>query len=209
MARSARMMRRRARENLAYLAVLLLLFAAVWGWNRWQDSRADGLVAAPSPTPDTTTDAPPGAQRVTVDFAIDGDSLQVKAARSGPVIDTEGPVRIRLLGIDAPEMHGDDGQPQCFARDAYDRLQRLAPAGSTLWVTADVQRRDPYDRFLVYAWTPRGTFVNVEQARLGYARALDIRPNEAYAVPIGAAVAEAQGDRRGLWGRCVSSERPA
>jgi len=201
MAGSARTVRRRARENLAYVAVLLLLFAAVWGWNRWQDSRAEGGGAA-VPTP--SSDAPPGAQSVTVDFALDGDSLQVTPTAAGPVIDTAAPTQIRLLGIDAPEMHGGtDGGPQCYARDAYERLRRLTPAGSTLWLTADVQRRDPYDRHLVYAWTPRGTFVNVELARLGYARSLDVRPNQAYAAPIGAAAAEAQGDRRGLWGTCV------
>ena len=133
MARSARMMRRRARENLAYLAVLLLLFAAVWGWNRWQDSRAEGLVAAPSPTPDTTTDAPPGAQRVTVDFAIDGDSLQVKAARSGPVINTEGPVRIRLLGIDAPELGSAFETPAPFAREARERWCRSPTSNGCGW----------------------------------------------------------------------------
>lgn len=200
MAGSARTVRRRARENLVYVAVLLLLFAAVWGWNRWQDGRMDetGTVA---PTP--TEDAPPGAQAVTVDFALDGDSLQVTPTGPGPVVDTADPVQIRLLGIDAPEMHGADGGPQCYARDAYERLQRLAPAGSTLWLTADVQRRDPYDRYLVYAWTPRGAFVNVELARLGSARSLDVRPNQAYAAPISAAIAEAQGDRRGLWGTCV------
>jgi endonuclease YncB( thermonuclease family) len=201
MAGSARSVRRRARENLVYLAVLVLLFAAVWGWNRWQDGRAAGDVATQWPS----ADAPPGAQRVTVEFALDGDSLQVRAAEEGPVVDTREPVQIRLLGIDAPELHGADGRPQCYARDAHERLQRLTPPGSTLWVTADVQRRDPYDRFLVYAWTPRGAFVNVEQARLGYARALDVRPNEAYAAPVRAAVAEAQGDRRGLWGACAGA----
>jgi endonuclease YncB( thermonuclease family) len=204
MAGSVSRVRRRARENLVYLAVVVLLFAAVWGWNRWQDSRVGSAGGAPSPT----ADAPPGAQRVTVDFALDGDSLQVISPEAGPVVDRVGPVPIRLLGIDAPEMHGPDGQPQCFARDAYERLQRLAPAGSTLWLTADVQRRDPYDRYLVYAWTPRGLFVNLEQARLGYARVLDLRPNEAYAVAIGSAAAEAQGDRRGLWGACVGAEPP-
>jgi len=222
---AGRTARRRARENLGYLLVILLVFCAMVAWNRWQDHRREAVAGVPAPSaapapagpgadaadPDTTAGPggnppiPAGAQPVTVDHPLDGDSLRVRASAEGAVIGTREPVDLRLLGIDAPETHGAGGQPQCYSGDAYQRLRRLAPPGATLLVAADRQPKDPYDRYLVYAWTADGTFVNLDQARLGFARALDIPPNDAYAGRIGAAVDEARAHRRGLWGTCVAT----
>jgi micrococcal nuclease len=214
---SARTVRRRARENLAYVLIIGLVLVAAVAWNRWQEHRGQQASAStqPAPTPaaggPATTGplaapgnpaAPPDAQPVTVAFPLDGDSLQVSAPAAGAVIATREPVQIRLIGIDAPETHGAGGQPQCYAEEAYRHLRDLAPAESTLLVTADRQARDPYDRYLVYAWTRDGTLVNLDQARLGYAKALEVWPNDAYAAAIGAAVADAHQAGRGLWGAC-------
>jgi micrococcal nuclease len=189
--------------------LLVVLLAAGLAVIRWQGS-PENAAPAGTPNPDTSgsggtpTGVPPGAQLVTVGFAKDGDTIQAYAPAAGPVLPTVDRVDLRLLGIDAPEMHaGPEATPQCYARDAYQALQRLAPARSRLWVVADEQPRDPYQRFLVYAWTADGRFVNLELARLGYARPLNIPPNNRYEAPIGGAVEEARVGRRGLWGACV------
>jgi micrococcal nuclease len=47
-----------------------------------------------------------------------------------------------------------------------------------------------------------GLFVNLALAEQGYARALSIEPNHAYAASLNAAVAGARAEGRGLWGEC-------
>ncbi|HET6212107.1 MAG TPA: thermonuclease family protein, partial [Micromonosporaceae bacterium] len=150
---SARQTKRRARETLWTIALLAVLIAGGVALTRWLDARRESAV----PTPTATSTVPAGAEQVTVGFARDGDTLDAVAGTDR--------VQLRLLGIDAPEMHGADGQPQCYAREAYEELRRLAPNGARLWVLDDVQRLDPYQRILVYAWTTDGRFVNAELAR--------------------------------------------
>ena len=146
---------------------------------------------------------PDNAQRIKVAFARDGDTLEANAVAVATPVATTDRVIIRLLGIDAPEVHGATGQPQCYSRDAYRELQRLTPNGSTAWVVADEQLLDQYKRYLLYVWNDRGLFVNLELARLGYARVLSIPPNTARQAGIDAAVSSAEAARRGLWGVCV------
>ncbi len=207
--------RRRELRATAFWLVVLLLAAAGWLW--WTlrpevDQRGGGSPGAGAITgspatarPGSPTAPPAGAQQVRVGFPLDGDSLQVSVATPGPVIDTAGDVQLRLLGIDAPELHGADGRPQCWAESARDELNRLAPPGSRLWLLADTERRDPYQRYLVYAWTADGRFVNAELAARGAVRELAIHPNLAHQADIGAAVADARTASRGLWNACAGT----
>jgi micrococcal nuclease len=199
------------------VAVVLVALAVV-AWNGWPDHRARRMAAetqvAPTPAGGGPPSAPPattvpgnppvpaGAQPVLVALALDGDSLRVRGEAPGTVIPATGTVKIGLIGIDAPELHGDDGRPQCYAQDARENLRALAPTGRTLLVTADREPRDPDGRFLVYAWTPTGIFLNLDQARLGYAKAREIWPNVARSGEIAAAVFDAHRAGRGLWGAC-------
>ncbi|GAA1642384.1 thermonuclease family protein [Catellatospora bangladeshensis] len=192
MAGVRRTARRRELRATAFWLVVLLLAAAGWLW--W--------TLRPQTDQRSTGRPPTGAQEVRVGFPLDGDSLQVSVAAPGPVIDTAGDAQLRLLGIDAPELHGADGGPQCWAESARTELQRLAPPGGRLWVLPDAERRDSYQRYLVYAWTADGRFVNGELAARGAVRELAIRPNLTHQADIGAAVAAARTARRGLWGSC-------
>jgi micrococcal nuclease len=103
-------------------------------------------------------------------------------------------VRIRLLLIDAPERD----QPP-FGREAWTRLERLLPVGSTVTLEADVQPRDQFGRTLAYVYDASGHMVNEEMVRSGYAVPLVYAPNVRYVERIRAAAADAQRERRGLW----------
>ena len=208
----------RALENLGYLVAVVLVALAAVVWNGSPDHRVRRTAAETQPAPTPAAGGPPsappattvpgnppvpaGAQPVLVARALDGDSLQVRAAAPGTVIPATGTVTIGLIGIDAPELHGHGGRPQCSAQDARAHLWALAPAGQTLLVTADREPRDPDGRFLVYAWTPTGLLLNLDQARLGYAKAREIWPNVARSGEIAAAVFDAHRAGRGLWGAC-------
>jgi micrococcal nuclease len=198
---------RRARETVwAFIGVLVLVVAGLA-----LDRRIHGPAAAPPATAHRTSGVqrtsgiPAQAQRLTVAYARDGDTLEASATTAGRPVPTTERITVRLLGIDAPETHGATGQPQCYARDAYRELQKLTPNGSTVFVLADQQLFDRYQRYLLYVWNSEGIFVNAELARLGYARALAIKPNTARQNVIDTAVSEATNARRGLWGTCVTA----
>ncbi|GIF89290.1 thermonuclease family protein [Catellatospora chokoriensis] len=196
--------RRRERRATLFWLVVLVLAAGGWLWHAYSRPDSPPPSGTVSPSPSARPTGPPaGAQAVRVDFPLDGDSLQVTADQPGPVIDVTEPVQLRLLGIDAPELHGADGSPQCWAETARAELQELAPYGARLWLLPDAQRLDPYGRRLVYAWTADGRFVNGELAALGAVRELAIRPNLAHQQDLHDAVEQARAQRRGLWGSCA------
>jgi len=145
-------------------------------------------------------DVPAGAQAAVVERIVDGDTLWVHRAASGGHLSAGETHKIRLLEIDSPETaHPQLGQ-QCGGQEATDFATDLLPLGSTVWLTADREDRDRYDRFLRYAWTADGTFFNEAAVRTGHARAVLFEPNDAYIDVMRAAEEEARGAQRGIWG---------
>jgi micrococcal nuclease len=186
--------RREGAATLFWLVMIALLVGGAW----WYWSQQDPDV------PQVVTGPPAGSQEVIVNFLQDGDSLQVTPIAAGPVIGVTDPVQVRLLGIDAPEMHGEDGFPQCGAEVAKAELLHMASYGGRLWLLGDTQLQDVYGRYLVYAWTKDGTFVNERLAALGAVRELSIPPNYAYEQQLHNKIAEARTAKRGLWGTCIN-----
>lgn len=73
---------------------------------------------------------------------VDGDTIDVAVGRSVE--------RVRLIGIDAPEVAHGDRPAECFALEADDRLAALAPVGAAVRLERDVVPRDDYGRLLAY-----------------------------------------------------------
>lgn len=185
------------RESLATLVWFVALSSIVVGfWWYWHENPQAG----PTPTPNRPADA----QEVKVVLPADGDSLDVAPVSPGRWISGTDPVRVRLLGIDAPELRGPDGQPECWAEAARGELVKLAPVGASLWLRGDAEIRDRSGRYLMYAWTADGIFVNERLAANGAVRQLSIAPNIGYEARLRETVAEARADRRGLWRSCLS-----
>ncbi len=185
------------RESLATLFWFVALSLIVVGfWWYWHENPQAG----PTPMPNRPADA----QEVKVGFLADGDSFEVTPVTSGRWISGTAAVRLRLLGVDAPELRGADGRPECWAEAAKSELLKLAPAGASLWVRGDTEARDRFGRYLVYAWTADGVFVNERLAATGAVRELSIAPNFGYDSRLHDTVAEARAERRGLWGSCIS-----
>ena len=118
----------------------------------------------------------------TVAKVSDGDSIRC----------ADG-ARVRLIGIDAPEL---DQEP--FGRRAREALVRRVPPGTEVRLELDVQPRDQYGRWLAYVW--RGDLlVNEEQAAEGFATTITVPPNVRYAERFRKAVARARDRNAGLW----------
>ena len=143
-----------------------------------------------------TSGIPAGARgdvQCTVTRVSDGDSFR---CRDGS--------RVRLIGIDAPEL---DQEP--FGRRSRDALERRLPRGTSVRLEFDVQPRDRYGRLLAYAW--RGDrLLNEEQVAEGFAATLTVPPNVRFAERFRKAHADARDRRAGLWAddgfRCAPAD---
>ncbi len=136
----------------------------------------------------TTTTAAAGSESAVVASVSDGDTLRTTSGE-----------KIRLLQIDAPELHGD-----CFGKAALSALKQLTPKGTpiTLVRDPDLDQTDRYGRLLRYVMV-HGTNVNVALVRGGTASPYFFRKQRgAYARDLLAAVEDARAAGRGYWGAC-------
>ena len=83
-------------------------------------------------------------ENATVDYVVDGDTIAV--TRDGH---TE-PERVRLIGIDTPELGHSKGPDECWAAEARDELKALVPQGTEVALSADPSQPDvdKYGRLL-------------------------------------------------------------
>lgn len=125
---------------------------------------------------------PTQSETRTVVRVIDGDTLIVN-----------GDERVRLIGIDAPEV-GETG----FV-EAGQALAELAPVGSDITITYGADRYDQYGRTLGYLSTDE-LFINQTLVEYGWAVPMPIPPNLEYKDDFSAAYQAAQKEGRGLFG---------
>jgi micrococcal nuclease len=130
--------------------------------------------------------------RYTVVRALDGDTIDVSNAR--------GVARVRLLGVDTPELHHPTKPVQCFAAEAAE-YTAAALVGRAVHLEFDRERRDKYGRLLAYVFID-GHRYNDDLLREGYARVLVIPPNGRYSRTMLQEELHARAQGRGLWGAC-------
>ncbi len=137
---------------------------------------------------------------VLITRVVDGDTLQLENSQ-----------RVRLIGIDTPEMHESDklnrdstrsgtdrATIQKLGRRAYDFTRNLVE-GKRASLEFDVERYDRYGRLLAYVYLKDGTFVNAKIVEKGYASLMTIPPNVKYADTFLRLYQEARENRLGLW----------
>ena len=128
-------------------------------------------------------------ERVISARIFDGDTLALSDGR-----------RVRLLGIDTPEI-GHDGEPsEPYAEEAKALLARLAEPGATLRLRLDSDRFDRYGRLLAHVFADDGSNVQAQLLAAGYAATLVVPPNEWSSACYAAAQARARKSRIGIWG---------
>lgn len=145
---------------------------------------------------------PADAQRATVAHVVDGDTVRVT------VVDGDGTLppgehRVRLLGIDSPEMEATSGLPECGAVQATEYLHRRIPPGTSVWLVPDTEDRDRFDRPLRYVLTDDASLINQAAVAAGHARAMLFEPNDRYADVLRATEDAARADAAGMWAACA------
>ncbi|WP_299927353.1 thermonuclease family protein [uncultured Nocardioides sp.] len=158
---------------------------------------AGGIKAALPGTPAGPDPSEGKATQVRVTAVVDGDTLRVEDLGGREL------GRVRLLGIDAPEVAHPPTPAECYADQATDLLEELAPVGSTVQLVTDSGQpdRDRYDRLLRYVDHDDVDVAHELLARGAarrYEAAQDLAREDSYA----AAADDAQEAPRGLWGTC-------
>ena len=121
----------------------------------------------------------------------------------GDTFTCRGGLRVRLIGVDAPEL-----SQQPFGAQARQALGRWLPPGETVVLEADVEPVDRYGRRLVYVW--RGAIlVNWQMVRGGWAMLLTIPPNVRYSEAFLEAQRRAREAGVGLWAEGGFECRPS
>jgi endonuclease YncB( thermonuclease family) len=116
-------------------------------------------------------------------------------------------VRVRLAGINSPELDHPSVPCECFAEEASDALKRLLPEGTSVWLELDERVFDDFSRVLAYAYLdPAGTqMVNSMLVANGYAVSFSLVPNIRYEGPFAQLENAAREGAFGLWSECVFS----
>jgi len=134
---------------------------------------------------------------------VDGDTLHLDVPDEGGRI-----TKVRLLGIDAPEMGEDREKPMYFAEEATGFARDLA-LGKLVTVYLDplAGTRDKYDRLLAYMELPDGRFLN-EELLLGGCAYADLRFRHSYYYKYKQLEAGARAAKAGLWAAVSPGQMP-
>ena len=192
------------------MGVSLVVLTAAGCQSETPPAEAVGSPTLPSSTTSSTERvAAPGTTTTSAVHAVSevaGTPATVGSITDGDTFRTDSGERIRLIGIDTPEV----GQGACFAAEATAALAALIPPGTAVHLELDVDPTDRFGRTLAYVHRDADSlFVNRAMALDGFAVQLTVPPNVARADELGAAVAEARDAGRGLWGSaCAGTAEP-
>jgi micrococcal nuclease len=129
-----------------------------------------------------------------VDRVVDGDTFWASNSVSGEI-------KVRLIGLDAPEIHKTAKKEIGFyGTESTNYLQQLI-GGKNVKLEFDAGKYDRYKRVLAYVYLEDGTFVNAELIRQGYATVLTVPPNVKYADEFVKLQRKARRSGRGMWGK--------
>ena len=96
------------------------------------------------------------SENVFVVKALDGDTLELKDGR-----------KVRLIGVDTPELHHPELPVQYFASEAGEYTKKLCE-GQNVTLEFENELTDKYERLLAYVLLPDGTYLNEDLLKRGY-----------------------------------------
>ena len=126
-----------------------------------------------------------------VHSVTDGDTLRLEDGR-----------KIRLIGINAPEIAHDHRPAEALGNDAKSALYRLlAPSRNRIGLQYGSERFDKYQRTLAHIYLTDGSSVQAAMLELGMATAFTTPPNASNSDCYQAAEHLALQQQRGIWAR--------
>jgi endonuclease YncB( thermonuclease family) len=126
--------------------------------------------------------------------------VKVRYTHDGDTLTLHDDTRVRLIGINTPELAGNGKAAQPLAIRARDQLRQLLfRHGNQVKLLYGKQRRDQHGRSLAYLWLPDGTNVVDELLRAGLGWLVAIPPDTRFIGCHREAEAEARRAIRGVW----------
>ena len=120
---------------------------------------------------------------------VDGDTFEI-----------EGGIKVRLIGVDTPEMKNKNKTIDCFALEAKNKLTSMI-SGKDVVLVKDVSETDKYGRLLRYVYLG-DEFVNDSLVKEGFARIATFPPDVKYHDVFLQSEKEARDTNSGLWAAC-------
>ena len=125
---------------------------------------------------------------VTVSKIYDGDTFKTASGE-----------KIRLLGINTPEVARDDKPGEPLAEQATLQLKRLIQ-GKTVRLEFDSERKDRYGRVLAHVYLRDGRWINSKMIELGFAHSYTFAPNFKHSPALLKRERAAREKKQGIWG---------
>jgi len=135
-----------------------------------------------------STATPAFDETVKVHHIYDGDTLQLSDGR-----------KIRLIGINTPELARKQKPAEPFAYAAKKALKSLVRQGQTIHLIYGADKRDHYGRTLAHTFLADGHNIQSDLISQGLARVITIPPNTKFAACYLDIENTARCNRLGLW----------
>ncbi|MFQ5659244.1 MAG: thermonuclease family protein [Gammaproteobacteria bacterium] len=126
-------------------------------------------------------------------------SVQVRYVIDGDTVILGNGEKVRLIGLDTPELGHDGKASEAGAVAARDYLHKLLHQHTAYPLVYGRQRRDHYGRTLAHLFLPDGSNVQAMLLAGGHATRLSIPPNLAFLECYRAQTEAAVSARRGIW----------
>jgi len=127
-------------------------------------------------------------EEVLIGRVYDGDTVELSDGR-----------KLRLIGIDTPELGHGHNPSQPLAQAAADTLRKLLATSPRLHLRYDAELHDKYKRLLAHIFLHNGVSVAAALLEQGLATALTVPPNVWNLACYQAAEQRARLARRGIW----------
>ncbi|WP_374089166.1 thermonuclease family protein [Methylomicrobium lacus] len=172
----------------------LLLFNLAYGANAdiygWRDSAGSAHYSdRPQAASAKVLDIKPGYGYYTVKKVFDGDTLVLEDGR-----------KVRLLGVNTPEI-AHRNQPEQAGGEAAKRWLSDKLQNRKVRLEMDAEAADKYGRTLAHVFTEQNEHINLQLVEQGLAAVNIYPPNLLYALKLVKAEQGAQNRRLGIWGR--------
>lgn len=123
-----------------------------------------------------------------VRYVHDGDTLNLRDGR-----------KIRLIGVNTPELARDHKAAEAYADEAKDALSAQFKKNKSVGLVFGNAKKDHYGRYLAHVFSAERQNVQASLLTQGYAYAITFPPNTQYAKCYLALEKQARCNQRGLW----------
>lgn len=139
-----------------------------------------------------------GAEQITLQTAPYRYQVKLKRIIDGDTLVLQSGEKVRLIGINTPEVESRFSEAEPGGEAARTWLQRYLRS-PMLWLEYDAQEFDKYDRRLAHVFLESGEYLNAALLEQGQAMLTLIPPNLRYASRLIKAQQQAEKAARGIW----------